>query len=120
MSYKLRQFLSILIPIAIGVYLVLVLHIPSGWFFFVIGGFMVYITLRAEPVTDMVRALSLGQLERAENIARSIQQPDLLSPHLRVYYAFAQGWIALERGRVEEARIALSEALAGNLRTTND
>ncbi|MFT5303015.1 MAG: hypothetical protein ACI814_003832 [Mariniblastus sp.] len=76
--------------------------------------------IRYGPIRPAFIALYQGKFDRARRLAESIKFPSLLSQQSQAYFHWIHGVLAFNDGDYLNADIRMRQAIAGNLRTSND
>jgi hypothetical protein len=91
----------------------------AGWFLVVAAALLAYGYFRYGTVWLAFRAYRRGHLEVVERRLRQVRDPARLRPQDRAYYEFLAGVVAQGRGELDRARVHLTAAASGRLRTDN-
>lgn len=67
-----------------------------------------------------LKQLRKEEYDEAERVVNLNVQPDRLDKKDRAYYLFIKGFVAREKGQMEEAKIFLEESLQGGIKNQND
>ncbi|MEN0005195.1 MAG: hypothetical protein AAF798_13670 [Bacteroidota bacterium] len=120
MNFIYARFALMSLFIVLGVFFHLQYGIGSAWYFYLAFAILLCTHLFFGSVWLALQQIQQGKLQKAEQLLKFVVQPKWLIKRNRSYYYFVKGLIDMQAKKLDQAKLALEEAVSIGLGRKND